>query len=71
MKDIRDTHIGYYDPETCDPEEFKALIAQDTQAEDAPFASEIQKNIPLYDMSALRPDLEDPVRRRAIHASLV
>ena len=66
MKDIRDTHIGYYDPETCDPEEFKALIAQDTQAEDAPFACEIQKNIPLYDMAALRPDLEDPVRRRAI-----
>jgi ectoine hydroxylase-related dioxygenase (phytanoyl-CoA dioxygenase family) len=37
-------------------------------AGDVPHAAGIEKNVPLYDMAALRPALEDPARRRALLA---
>ncbi|MCT4610857.1 MAG: phytanoyl-CoA dioxygenase family protein [Pelagimonas sp.] len=68
MKDISDNTIAYYDPKTCDLEEFSALINQTTQSAQVPRAVAIEKNIPIYDMATLRPDLEDPQARLEIMA---
>ncbi|MGH1414552.1 MAG: phytanoyl-CoA dioxygenase family protein [Pelagimonas sp.] len=59
---------GYYDPDACDLQDFKALIGQTTLAEDVPHAATIVKNIPIYDMGALRPALEDNHSRRQLMA---
>ncbi|MEM1363002.1 MAG: phytanoyl-CoA dioxygenase family protein [Pseudomonadota bacterium] len=68
MKDIIEKAAAYYDPDACDLGEFRALIDQVARAEDAPHATAIEKNIPIYDMSVLRPSLEDPQSRREIMA---
>ncbi len=68
MKDTVDNTIAYYDPETCDLEEFTALIGQVTRSEQVPHAAAIEKNIPIYDMSNLRATLEDDRTRRGLMA---
>lgn len=68
MKDTVDNTIAYYDPETCDLEEFTALIGQVTRSEQVPHAAAIEKNIPIYDMSNLRSTLEDDRTRRGLMA---
>ncbi len=68
MKDTIDNAIAYYDPDACDLGEFTALIDQETQREQVPHASAIEKNIPIYDMADLRPTLEDDQTRRGIMA---
>jgi len=61
-------HVGYFDRESCDLDEFKVLTSQNLTAGDVPHAAGIEKNVPLYDMESLRPALEDPERRRALLA---
>jgi ectoine hydroxylase-related dioxygenase (phytanoyl-CoA dioxygenase family) len=61
-------HVGYFDRESCDLDEFKVVTSQNLTAGDVPHAAGIEKNVPLYDMAALRPALEDPARRRALLA---
>lgn len=61
-------YIGYFDRESCDLDEFKVLTSQQLEAADAPHAAAIQKNVPLYDMEALRPALEDSEKRRVLMA---
>ena len=61
-------HVDYFDRESCDLDEFKVVTSQNLTAGDVPHAAEIEKNIPLYDMAALRPALEDHARRRALLA---
>ena len=68
MKERGESIAGYYDPETCDLQEFTALIDQSTRADDVPYASAIEKNIPVYDMQKLRPALEEHQSRRQIMA---
>lgn len=68
MKDIVENTKGYYDPDTCDLNEFSALIDQATSSEQVPHAAAIEKNIPVYEMAALRPSLEDFQERRRIMA---
>jgi len=66
MRDTIDPTPAFYDPETCNLQDFKDLIDQQTQAENVPHAISIDKNIPIYDATALRPKLEDNAARRAI-----
>ena len=62
------TDVAYFEPDACDLETFKALIDQTVDRVDVPLASDVQKNIPVYDMSVRRGDLGDPVARRALMA---
>ena len=59
---------AYYDADTCDIRDFAALINQSLQAEDVPHASDIQKNVPIYDMADLRDALLNADARRALMA---
>ncbi|SIT89374.1 Ectoine hydroxylase-related dioxygenase, phytanoyl-CoA dioxygenase (PhyH) family [Yoonia rosea] len=68
MNHVFDTTAAYYDPDACDIADFTALIDQTTHGVDVPFASAIEKSIPVYDMAALRPALEDQGTRKRILA---
>lgn len=68
MKDTASKTVAYYDPDSCDLQEFTALIDQTTRAEDVPHAVTVEKNIPVYDMAKLRPALEDHATRRQLMA---
>ena len=59
-------YVGYFDRESCDLDEFKVLTSQALQASAVPHAAGIEKNVPVYDMSALRPALEDGARRQVL-----
>ncbi len=59
---------GYFDRESCDLNEFKVLTSQNLTLDAVPHACDIVNNVPIYDMVALRPSLEDPSRRRALMA---
>lgn len=63
-----ENHIGYFDPDACDIAAFTALIDQQTISSTVPHANDIQKNIPLYDMSSLRALIENRTTRRDIMA---
>ena len=68
MNNTANNTIEYYDPDACDLGEFTKLIDQTTSRERVPHAAAIEKNIPIYDMDALRPSLEDDQTRRRIMA---
>lgn len=68
MKNSAETTDAYYDPDACDPNEFISLISQSTYAVDAPHASAIENNIPVYEMQDLRPSLEEKQARRELMA---
>jgi ectoine hydroxylase-related dioxygenase (phytanoyl-CoA dioxygenase family) len=59
---------AYYDPEACDLQDFTALIDRSTTAAQVPHAAAIEKNVPIYDITALRPALADETRRRGLMA---
>ena len=59
---------GYYDPDACNLQDFRDLIDQTVEADDAPNAASIEKNIPIYDMAKLRPMLEAANPRRTLMA---
>ncbi|MDG1530719.1 MAG: phytanoyl-CoA dioxygenase family protein [Paracoccaceae bacterium] len=62
------TTLGYYDPDSCDLQDFTALIDQTTSAKDVPHASTIQKNVPIYEMNDLRAALLQDQPRKALMA---
>ncbi len=59
---------AYYDPEACDLQDFTALIDRSTTAAQVPHAAAIEKNVPIYDIAALRPALADETRHRGLMA---
>jgi len=61
-------YIPYFDRESCDLDEFKVLTSQALSTAAVPLATEVAKNVPLYDMETLCPALEDPTRRHALLA---
>jgi len=63
-----ETETGYFDSVACDLSAFTALIDQTVTPSSVPNADDIQKNVPLYDMSKLRPSLEDKQQRQTIMA---
>lgn len=68
MKHEIETDTGYFDSAACDLSAFTALLDQTANPSTVPNADDIQKNVPIYDMSRLRPSLENKERRRAIMA---
>jgi ectoine hydroxylase-related dioxygenase (phytanoyl-CoA dioxygenase family) len=68
MNDQTKIDAGYFDSIDCDLGEFTALIDQTADSSDVPHAAEVQKNVPIYDMTNLRSTLEDRAQRRAIMA---
>ncbi len=68
MKDLVENSVAYYDPDACDLQDFTALIDQTTQAVTVPHAVGVEKNIPIYDVSALEAGLEEAASRREIMA---
>lgn len=59
-------YVGYFDRESCDLDEFKVLTSQNLHASDVPLAMAVEKNVPIYDMAALRPMLDDRDTRRKL-----
>ena len=68
MKDLEKTGIGYYYPEQCNLTEFKEIIGQTLSIESTPHASEIEKNIPIYDISSLKPAFKDEKSKSVLMA---
>lgn len=58
----------YFRAEDCHLTDFEALISQRLTASQVPQAAAIEKNIPIYDLHALRPALDRPESRRALMA---
>lgn len=56
------TRIAYYDQKGCDPDAFCKLVDRRLEAADVPFATRIEKNIPVYDMAVLAPKLSGDTR---------
>lgn len=63
---MRDT--GYFDAQSGDLAELAALTGRRLERAQVPLAAEVQKNIPLYDMGALRDHLTDEGARRDMMA---
>ncbi len=55
-------------PDSCDLEDFKKLINRKTTPENYPFATDIVKNVPLYDSAAVRATAQDAEGRKAVMA---
>ncbi len=68
MNNHIETEAGYFDSTACDLNAFNAVVDQKANPSTVPNAEDIQKNVPIYDMSRLRPSLEDKERRRTIMA---
>ncbi|QIE43053.1 phytanoyl-CoA dioxygenase (plasmid) [Rhodobacteraceae bacterium SC52] len=68
MKGANARHKGYYDPSECQISDFTALIDQSPDPAQVQHAAAVEKNIPIYDMHALRPALDDPEPRRRLMA---
>jgi ectoine hydroxylase-related dioxygenase (phytanoyl-CoA dioxygenase family) len=56
----------FYDLESGRLEAFAALTAQTLNPRDVPFAAEVARNVPVYDMAALSPALAAPAERSAL-----
>lgn len=59
---------AYFDVDECDLEEFVTLTSQTQNSSDFEFAYDVQKNIPIYDVSSLKDLFSDDSKRRAIMA---
>ena len=68
MNHYIETDSGYFDSASCDLNAFTAIIDQTIDPSTVPSADDIQKNVPIYDMSKLRPAIEDKEQRRTIMA---
>ena len=68
MNHLIETDAGYFDSAACDLHAFTAIINQTVNPSTVLNADDIQKNVPIYDMSKLRPSLESTEQRRTIMA---
>jgi len=59
-------HTGYFEPEACNLDEFISQIDQTLHPDAVPFADDIQLNVPIYNMSRLRPLIENKSSRQEI-----
>jgi ectoine hydroxylase-related dioxygenase (phytanoyl-CoA dioxygenase family) len=66
-EDVKSSQVGgFYSEDVCDIEEFKALTARKTDLSAVPFASAVEKNIPIYDCSQLQVILDNPASKRSL-----
>ncbi len=63
---MRDT--GYFDQDSGTLAELEALTARRVEHAQVPLAASVQKNVPIYDMDALRGNLADGAARRDLMA---
>lgn len=68
MDTARKTKNGYFNADDCSLSEFTNLTSQAFEKKDAPHATKIEKNIPVYDVSTLQEKLKDSISRRTIMA---
>jgi ectoine hydroxylase-related dioxygenase (phytanoyl-CoA dioxygenase family) len=68
MKDFKQPNAGYYQSEQCDLTEFHEKINQELAPESLVHVTEIQKNIPIYDISNLKSLFRNNELRREIMA---
>ncbi|MDW3183415.1 phytanoyl-CoA dioxygenase family protein [Roseobacter sp.] len=66
MKDRIELESGYYAPNACDLQAFLEIVQRKTRAADVPQATDIQKNVPIYDMKAMLGVLDSPDERSAL-----
>jgi len=60
--------MGYFDTGSGKLEELVALCSQSLDRAEVPLAATVQKNVPIYDMENLRPDLAQSGARRDLMA---
>ena len=60
------TQASYFSTNDCDVTDLETIINQSQDRDAVPYAYDIQKNVPLYDMAKLRPLLTETDARRAI-----
>ncbi len=63
---MKDT--AYFDMTACDLAEFAQLTGQTLAVSDLRFAALVEKNVPVYDIPALHPVLNDPAQRQDLLA---
>ena len=68
MKDVNSVSAGYYNPEICNLADFLEIINQTLVEDSVPYASEVEKNIPIYDISALQNVIANDKLRRELMA---
>ena len=66
MQDHTQLDTGYFQPDACDIGAFREIIRRRTEASDAPTATQVQKNVPVYDMRSLEPLLQQPDGRKRL-----
>lgn len=57
---------AYFDAADCDLAAFAALTGQRLDPASVPYAAEVVRNVPVYEVARLRAALADPARRRAL-----
>ena len=57
---------AYFGSNDCNLGDFQVLCRRALTSADVPLATDIAKNIPIYDMAQLRDDLSEPETRRAL-----
>ncbi|MBS1301167.1 phytanoyl-CoA dioxygenase family protein [Loktanella sp. SALINAS62] len=68
MRDEWNKSAGYYTADDGDIDAFRVLIDRTLDPASVPQAASIEKNVPIYDMGALAPALDDPQKRRVLMA---
>ena len=68
MKDVNSVSAGYYNPEICNLVDFLEIINQKMVDDSVPYASEVEKNIPIYDISALQNVIANDKLKRELMA---
>ena len=66
MKDLNLNKVGYYNPEACNLVDFLEIINQKLEDRSVPHASEVQNNIPIYNISALKNVIENSELKREL-----
>ena len=68
MKDLNLNKVGYYNPEACNLVDFLAIINQKLEDCSVPHASEVQNNIPIYNISGLKNIIENSELKKELMA---
>ena len=68
MSDIGDQSPDFFHADRCDLKAFASLTSRRLDAAEVPHAVAVERNLPIYDMDALRPKLEAADTRRALMA---
>ena len=66
MQDHTQLDTGYFQRDACDIGAFREIIRRRTKASDAPTATQVQKNVPVYEMRSLEPALKQPDGRKRL-----